>query len=286
MTFRLNCCSVCISLCLFYSPLPAIAASPAGPPPVKLAKHIDDTHINQRAYFVSEKYDGVRAWWNGRQLVTRSGRAILAPPGFTQGFPDQPLDGELWLGRGRFAELSGLVRRESPGEDWSEVRYMVFDLPHLIGDFETRYAALGELIAKAGNPHLQRVHQAPVGSSEQLLAHLSAVTGTGGEGLMLQRRDAPYRGGRSDDLIKLTAQRDAEARVVAHVPGKGKYEGAMGALLVEDAAGRRFRIGSGFTDLERTQPPEPGTQITYRYAGQTATGLPRFPRFLRLRPEE
>ena len=285
MTFRLNSCSVCFSLLLLYPPLPAFADSESGPP-LKLAMHIQDAHINQAAYFVSEKYDGVRAWWDGQRLLTRSGRTIQAPESFTRGFPTVPLDGELWLGRGRFAEVSGLVRRDKPTKGWEEVRYMVFDMPEAGGDFEARYEALGRQLDAVGNPHIERVHQAPVSTTEQLLAHLSAVTGTGGEGLMLQRRDAPYRRGRSDDLIKLTAQRDAEARVVAHLPGKGKYEGALGALLVEDTAGRRFRIGSGFSDLERTEPPPPGTQITYRYTGETATGLPRFPRFLRLRPEE
>ncbi|MDO6460890.1 DNA ligase [Granulosicoccaceae sp. 1_MG-2023] len=285
MTILLKRCSVCFSLCLISAPLP-LAAAPDIAPPVKLARHMEDTAVDYQKYYFSEKYDGVRAWWDGQNLLTRSGRVIAAPAWFTRGFPAEPLDGELWIARGRFAEVSGLVRRESPGEGWREVSYMVFDLPAAEGDYETRYAALGARVRAAANPHLQRVAQTPVQSLQQLQQALRDGTQAGAEGLMLQRRDAPYRHGRSDDLLKLTVERDAEARVVAHLPGKGKYEGAMGALLVEDGQGRRFRIGTGFSDVERVSPPPPGAQITYRYTGQTATGLPRFPRYLRLRPEE
>jgi DNA ligase-1 len=102
---------------------------------------------------------------------------------------------------------------------------------------------------------------------------------------MLHRGASRYASGRSDDLLKLKPYLDAEARVVAHLPGKGKYRGLMGALLVESTQGGRFRIGTGFSDAERVDPPPIGAQITYRYHGFTDAGIPRFPSFLRVREE-
>jgi DNA ligase-1 len=77
----------------------------------------------------------------------------------------------------------------------------------------------------------------------------------------------------------------AEAVVVAHLPGKGKYEGRLGALLVEEQDGTRFRIGSGFNYAERENPPAVGTVITYKNYGRYLSGLPKFPSFLRIRKD-
>ena len=102
---------------------------------------------------------------------------------------------------------------------------------------------------------------------------------------MLHRADAPYLTGRSDVLVKLKPWQDAEAVVVGHMPGKGKYEGMTGALEMEMPGGQRFRIGSGLSDDLRRQPPPIGSRITYRYQHLTKKGLPRFPRYLRLRDD-
>ena len=102
---------------------------------------------------------------------------------------------------------------------------------------------------------------------------------------MLHRRSARYRAGRSDDLMKYKPHEDAEAQVIAHLPGKGKYAGMLGALQVRMPDGRRFRLGTGFTDAQRAAPPPVGVWVTYRYNGYTASGLPRFARFMRIRHE-
>ena len=100
---------------------------------------------------------------------------------------------------------------------------------------------------------------------------------------MLRSTEAPYRAGRSDDLIKLKLFDDAEAVVVQHLPGNGKYQSMLGALLVELPNGQRFKIGTGFSDAERANPPPIGSIITYRYNGTHPSGLPRFARFWRIR---
>ena len=235
-------------------------------------------------YWVSEKLDGVRAVWDGRQLRFRSGRSIPAPEWFIAALPAEPLDGELWLGRGTFDELSAIVRRAVPDDrEWHRVRYMIFDQPDGAGDFTARLAHLQVLLADRPDGFVQLIEQFHLPNRKALQQKLKEVVQGGGEGLMLHRADAPYRAGRHDDLLKLKPWQDTEATVVAVIPGKGKLAGQMGALLMEMPDGKRFRLGAGFSERERQEPPPPGSLVTYRYTALTPAGLPRFPRFWRIR---
>lgn len=240
--------------------------------------------IDPTPYWVSEKLDGVRAMWDGAQLRFRSGNPIHAPAWFTHGLPAQKLDGELWIGRGRFDRLSGIVRKVEPDDmEWREVKYMMFELPDAPGTFSERIEAMAQLVARAGLPHLRMVEQFRVADAAALQRKLDAVVKADGEGLMLHRADALYRSGRSDDMLKLKPLEDAEAVVLAHLPGQGKYKGKLGSLLVRLPDGRRLRLGSGFSDAQRANPPPVGATVTYRYRGFSSTGLPRFATFLRVR---
>ena len=255
------------------------------PPPLMLAE-VYRPGIAVADYWVSEKLDGVRAYWDGARLISRGGHEIRAPAWFTAGFPPEPLDGELWMGRGRFEVLSGTVRRLVPEEAaWREVRYLVFDLPGSSAPFGARLARLQGLVTAAGNPALRGLEQVRVPDQDALMAMLGAVAGAGGEGLMLHRDGSLYRGVRTPDLLKLKPYEDAEARVVGQIAGQGRLLGMLGALEVEDAEGRRFRIGTGFTDSVRRNPPPLGSRITFKYRGRTGEGIPRFASFLRVDPE-
>jgi DNA ligase-1 len=254
------------------------------PPPVALA-NVYEGEANLSEYWVSEKLDGVRGYWDGAHLLTRGGHRIHAPDWFTADWPAVALDGELWLGRGKFAETSGIVRRQTPDDaDWRRMRFMVFDLPGHDGSFDERLAALRTLLADLDVAWVRPVEQFRVSGPAELRARLKAVVAEGGEGLMLHRGDSHHRAGRGDDLLKVKLYRDAEARVVGHLPGKGKYEGMLGALVVERPDGLRFRLGTGFTDAQRRNPPPLGGWVTYRFNGFTKNGVPRFARFLRIRP--
>ncbi len=238
------------------------------------------------AFLVSEKLDGVRARWDGRALWTRGGARIAAPDGFTRGWPAEPMDGELWMARGRFDEVSALVRRVgADAQAWRGVRFMAFDLPAHPGPFAERVVRMRALVSAARSPHLAMIPQRRFDTTAELEAELARVVAVGGEGLMLHRGTARYRAGRSEDLLKYKPHEDAEAQVVAHLPGKGKYAGLMGALQVRTPEGRSFRIGTGFTDAQRATPPPVGAWLTYRYNGLTSTGLPRFARFMRVRDD-
>ena len=238
-------------------------------------------------FLVSEKFDGVRALWDGGQLRFRSGRLIAAPAAWLAGLPRHPLDGELWSGYGEFNSLSGTVRRQSShAADWAGVQFLVFDAPGLSGPFEERWQALARVVETAGLPWLKRVDQGRVSDPQALSDRLAAVVARGGEGLMLHRADAQWQAGRSGALFKYKPERDAEALVLGYRQGQGRLAGMVGALWVQMPTGQEFAIGSGLSDAQRRSPPPVGSWITYRYQELTPAGIPRFATFVRERPPE
>jgi DNA ligase-1 len=264
--------------------LPPITAS-AEAPAILLAE-VYRNQVDVSQFLVSEKLDGVRAIWDGQTLRFRSGRQVSAPKWFLDGLPTAPLDGELWIGRGTFERLSGIVRKEVPDDaEWRQVRYMIFELPGAPGTFRERVDAMRRIVREADVPWLREIGQFSVVDRSSLQKRLNEVVKAGGEGLMLHRADALYETGRSATLLKVKPWDDAEAVVVGHLPGKGKYAGMLGALRVRNADGREFSLGTGFSAEQRRDPPPVGATVTYRHHDYTEDGLPRFTSFLRVRVE-
>ena len=258
-------------------------------PPILLANVLGPS-VDVTQYLVSEKYDGVRAIWDGKTLRFRSGRTVAAPGWFIAKLPPEALDGELWLARGQFDVLSGIVRKALPDDaEWQRVSYMIFELPQTEATaampFAERANRIKVIVARTNFPALKAVDQHPVKDRAALKRELDAVVKGKGEGLMLHRADAPYVTGRSDVLLKLKPLLDTEATVIEQVPGKGKYVGKMGALWVETRAGVRFKLGTGFSDVVRANPPSVGALVTYTYRDITPSGKPRFASFLRVRDD-
>ncbi len=241
---------------------------------------------NIQHYWVSEKLDGVRGYWTGKQLLTRSGNELSPPAWFVKYWPTTPMDGELWSKRGSFEQISACVRSKRPNSEcWKNLKLMIFDLPHQAGTFSTRINIMKMLTQASNSTYLGMVKQIKLINDKQLYAFLDDVVKSNGEGLMLHLSAAHYESGRSKHLLKLKKHQDAEAKVIAHTSGKGKYEGFLGAILVETPEGITFKIGSGFSDLERQSPPKIGSTITYKYIGKTQRGVPRFASFLRIKNE-
>ena len=254
-------------------------------PPLMLAAQYQQQD-NLSDYWVSEKLDGVRAYWDGERLYTRQGHPINAPEWFTHRLPPIPLDGELWLGRGRFAELSGIVRTQHPDHQaWQSVRYQLFDLPSQLSTFDQRLADLKHLTEQLDLPWLNVVAHEKFANHQALQQRLEQLSQAGAEGLMLHRGSAYHQLGRSDDLLKYKLYEDTEAVIIGYSQGQGQFSGLMGALVVRLNDGKTFKIGSGFSLQERQNPPAIGQTITFRYNGKTANGLPRFARFMRVREE-
>ena len=261
----------------------ATAEAPAKDVPPLLLAERWDTAQDLAGWWMSEKLDGVRAYWDGKALISRLGNPFHAPDWFLADLPGVPLDGELWIGRKQFQQTVGVVRRQDRSDHWQAVTFVVFDAPAAAGPFEDRLAFLRAQFEDRQPPHARPLDQAVCQDLDQLRAELARVEALGGEGLMLRQPGSKYEVGRSLTLLKVKSFRDDEARVVDHLPGAGRHKGRLGALLVELADGTRFAVGTGLSDAQRGAPPPIGTLITFRYQELSQGGVPRFPSFIGVR---
>lgn len=250
-------------------------------PPVLLAESWDNA-ADLAGWWMSEKLDGVRAYWDGKQLLSRNGNLYHAPDWFLEGLPSTPLDGELWLARKKFNDTISIVRRQDKSDHWKDIRYLLFDAPTASGPFEDRLAYLKDLFASKPLPTVSLHDQILCQNIAHLRAELARVEALGGEGLMLRQPGSTYVAGRSATLLKVKTFHDDEAVVIGHEPGKGKHKGRVGALAVRLTNGITFAVGTGLSDAERGAPPPVGTTITFRYQELTPAGVPRFPSYIGL----
>lgn len=242
----------------------------------------DDIQVNH--YWVSEKLDGIRGYWNGKQLFTRQGNLISPPQWFTKDWPHMTFDGELWSKRGDFQNIVSCIKRKKIKEFcWKSIKLMVFDMPKIKGTFSDRIKAMTTVLKPSPSPYLEMLSQQRLETKTELYQKLDEIVNNAGEGIMLHHQDATYIFGRNPKLLKLKKYQDAEAKVIKHFLGKGKYQHMLGALLVETEYGLQFKIGTGFSDNQRKDPPPVGSIITFKYIGKTKRGVPRFASFMRIK---
>jgi DNA ligase-1 len=253
-------------------------------PPVLLA-HVWDTAEDMTGWWMSEKLDGVRAYWTGKRFLSRLGNEFHAPAWFTKDLPNEILDGELWIGRKMFQQTVGAVKKLVPDDaEWRKITFMVFDAPDPVAPFEARMNYLEHLLS--GCAHAKPVAQIRCKGITHLRTELKRVQALGGEGLMMRKAGSAYEAGRSYTLLKVKEFMDAEGTVTGYEPGKGKHKGRVGALIIRADDGKEFKAGTGMTDKERSKPPSIGSRVTYRYQELTNDGIPRFPTFVSARDYE
>lgn len=258
-------------------------ANAAEPPKLFLPKvyHQEQPVVG---WLMSEKLDGVRAYWNGRSLRTRGGHDIAAPDWFLKGWPPFELDGELWTKRGDFENIVSIVRQQQPDTRWQQISFQVFEVPNQPGGLLERLAVLKAYLTSHPIKQLQLIEQVPVRSEVHLQTELKTKIDKGAEGLILRAPNRPYETGRTVSALKVKTYLDDECRVVAYTAGKGRLTGKVGALVCEWKS-QKIRLGTGLTDQQRTQPPPLHSWVTFKYYGLTSTGKPRFPVFLRVRDD-
>jgi DNA ligase-1 len=248
--------------------------------------------IDITQYWVSEKLDGMRGYWDGKKLISRQGNIIWTPKWFTKNWPATNMDGELWIKRNSFQALMSCIKtiknvelddKNIINNCWHHIRFMMFDLPKHKGDFNHRIQVMTHINSKNLSPYLAMVPQFKMANNTQLHKKLAQITANDGEGLMLHLGKSFYTAGRTINIMKLKISEDAEAKVIAHFSGKGKYENMLGSIKVIASDGVTFKIGSGFTDKDRRNPPPLGSIITFKYNGKTQDGVPRFARYFRER---
>lgn len=214
---------------------------------------------------MTEKLDGVRAYYDPTLglLISRIGTVYPAPPFFFEGFPKHTaLDGELYIQRQKLAETLEIVK-DGEHEGWNRIRYKVFDAPAVPDIYEQRLVVLSQVLSQATFADI--VHGEICRGKEHVYESLKAIEALGGEGIMLRKPKSLYIGKRSATLLKVKSFYDAEARVQLVVAGKGKFTGMMGALQCTMASGAIIKIGTGFSDKDRLNPPQVGSVVTYRF---------------------
>lgn len=262
--------------------LPAGNPDKEGPP--LLLAHNWDNSLDIAGWWMSEKLDGVRAYWDGERFLSRQGNEFFAPDWFTEGLPRMVLDGELWMGRKQFQKTVSIVRRQDRSDAWRKLRYMVFDAPKAAEGFEGRIQVLQKALANKPSKFAEALAHGVCRDAKHLLKELKRIDRLGGEGLMLRKPSSRYEAGRSTTLLKVKTFHDAEAVVIGHEAGRGKHKGRLGALRMQLPDGTEFSLGTGFSDKERQDPPPIGTSVTFRYQELSDGGVPRFPSFLGVRP--
>ena len=259
---------------------------------VMLAKKYDSKKHDPTSWLMSYKIDGIRAYWNGENLLTRGNNIIHAPAWFTKPLKAIPhhLDGELVFTSqgspiGNFQETCSVVKRHNPDDRWKYVKYFVFDSPDIGKQFS--YDLVLFTLANQMLPSfVEIVEQIPCKDKSHLQKYHDDYTAIGGEGIMLRHPDSLYECKRSKNIMKVKIFDAAEATVIDHLPGKGRHEGRLGGCIcvwTDKRNDRTFHVGTGFTDAERDNPPKIGDVITFEYFGLTDGGSPRHPKYLRPR---
>lgn len=260
----------------------AVEGEEGSGPPLLLAESWDNA-TDLTDWWMSEKLDGVRAYWDGKQFLSRQGNLYYAPDWFIEGLPTVPLDGELWIDRKKFQRTVSIVRRQDKNDLWKELRFLVFDAPAASGAFEERLAYLEDALTRGAAKFARQHAHERCKNLEALRLELARVESLGGEGLMLRQPGSKYVAGRSTTLLKVKTFHDGEARIIGHQAGAGRHKGRLGALLARLPDGTEFAIGTGFSDRERENPPPIGATVTFRYQELSEAGVPRFPSWIGVR---
>lgn len=245
-----------------------------------------EDNIDVRGWLMSEKLDGVRGYWDGEKLLSKNGNRLYPPQEFTKNFPPFPMEGELWGGRQSFQQTVSIVSRSQAHLGWLQLHFCIFDVPKAPGTFLQRLKKLEQWFTTNPSIFAYVIPQTVIVKKEQLKNELRRIEKLGGEGLIVRRADTLYSKGRSADILKVKSFFDAEATVISHLAGKGKNHGRLGSLLVELPNKIQFKIGGGFSDAERIQPPSIGSIISFKHYGFYPSGIPKFPSYIRIRTDD
>ena len=254
-------------------------------------------------WWLSEKYDGYRALWDGKTFYSRGANVFNVPKWFKAFMPPGvALDGELFLGRECF-EKCGIFRRKIPDTtEWEKmnVKYQVFDSPTHPGNFEERQKFIKQIVkdrckcnrSKLGIPKdikcpLIYTNQIKVKTEADVQRQFNKLVGKGAEGVMLRAPRSPYESKRSSLLLKVKQLFDDECKIIGYKGGTGKYKGLLGAFKCQLVKHPNIKFDiSGMDDnirkhYKKTHPI--GTIVTFTYMGLSNRGVPRHPNYQRIR---
>jgi len=243
----------------------------------------DEKKHNINNYYISEKLDGIRAYWNTKELLTKNGNKIFAPKWFTKNFPPFELDGELFTKRNDFENIQSIVLSQEEAKKWENITYNIFEVPNQKGDFKARLNFLQKWLDKNPNKFIKIIPQKKINSKDELNSFLDEVLAKNGEGIILKNYKLEYFTGRSENILKVKKFLDDEAEVISQ---NFREDGTLKSLKVKLKNGVKFNLGNGFKNSDRLNPPKVGDIITFKYYGLTKNKKPKFASFLRVRQKE
>lgn len=177
--------------------------SPGPSPPQLLLAHTWNPTFDPSGWWMSEKLDGVRTYWDGKTFFSRLGNQYLAPDWFTACLPDVPLDGELWTGRKQFRRALDIVKQPDRNDQWRSVKFFVFDAPQMQAHLEERLAFCENILQCRPSAYARPVEHTRCRGIDHLQAELARIQALGGEGLMIRKPGSNYEVGRSASLLEV-----------------------------------------------------------------------------------
>jgi len=273
-------CSIIITLTVLFSITSAFSEEIALQ---KAKRYRGDENITN--WFMSEKLDGIRGYWNGSKLMTRKGRTLYPPPWFLENFPPFELDGELWSEGNRFEFIQSTVLDKTPSDSWQKVTYNIFAVPNAIGNFPARLQKAKKWFKEYPNRNVRIIPQIKCRDKKHLQQFLKKAEAKGGEGVILKNPNLDYHTGRTPHVLKVKTSYDMEGTVISINEGKGRLVNMMGSLTLKLENGIVFKLGSGFSDAQRRAPPDIGVLVTFKYYGFTKNGKPKFASFIKIRKD-
>lgn len=239
-------------------------------------------NFNVIGWVMSEKLDGVRGFWDGKKLISRGGNIFNPPKWFVKSFPPFAIDGELWSKKNDFENIVSIVRSQKD-KGWDKIKFMIFEVPNQKGGLLKRLSVLEQYLKSNPTKIIKIIKQIPIKTQVDLDVYLKKIVAKKGEGVVVRNPNTPYQIGRLSGALKVKKYFDDECIVREILSGKGKYKNKMGSVLCVLSSGKKVKIGSGFTDDERDNPPKIGVKITFKYYGLTKKGKFKYPVFLRIR---
>ncbi|MDD2895408.1 MAG: DNA ligase [Aliarcobacter sp.] len=247
------------------------------------AKIYDKSKHNITNWYMSEKLDGIRACWNGKEFISKNGNKIYAPDWFIKDFPNFELDGELWTKRDDFENIQNIVLDEKPTQKWNEITYNIFEVPNADGNFDKRLEKIKSYLYKNPNKFIKIIPQKICKNESELNSYLKELVNKKAEGLILKNPKLDYFTGRSENILKVKKFYDNEALVIGLNYSK---DNKFKSLKVRLKNGVIFNLGGGFSDKQRENPPKIGDIVTFKYYDLTKNNKPKFASFLRIRKKE
>ncbi|MCP4970117.1 MAG: DNA ligase [Arcobacter sp.] len=238
---------------------------------------------NISTWVMSEKLDGIRAVWTGKELVSKKGNKIYAPKWFTVNFPNFKLDGELWTKRDDFENIQNIVMDKKPSIKWNKITYNIFEVPNSKGDFFKRLEKAKIYFKKNDTRYVKIIDQIKIKDKNHLDNFLENIVLKKGEGVIIKDPFKSYHTGRSPHILKVKKVYDMEGSVIAI--NISKKTNKLKSLTLKLKNGVVFNLGGGFSKKQRDKSFKKGDIVTFKYYGFTKYGKPKFASFLRLRKE-